>query len=107
MPGYEFGPKCNLAPIGILVRVGATTNGPPHENTPKTAKKHTFKLLINQQQIKLKISNQRLLIRFALFLVCTLQNLIYLFNTKVIDGFLEQSDKFAQNRIIYIQKSQK
>ena len=48
-----------------------------------------------------------LLIRFALFLVCTLQNLIYLFNTKVIDGFLEKSDKFAQNRLIYIQKWQK
>ena len=29
------------------VRVGATTHGPPHENTPKTAKTDTFNLVIN------------------------------------------------------------
>ena len=32
-----------------IVRVAATTHSPPHENTPKTAKIYTFKLVINQQ----------------------------------------------------------
>ena len=40
-----------------LVRVGATTHGPPHENSPKMAKTYTFKLVINQQQIETNALN--------------------------------------------------
>jgi hypothetical protein len=41
---------------------GSAEQGPPHMahpmgNTPKTAKTHTFKLLINQQQIEVKTTN--------------------------------------------------
>ena len=41
----------------LKVRVGATTHGPPHENSPKTAKIYTFKLVINRQQIEAKTLN--------------------------------------------------
>ena len=40
-----------------LVRVGATTHGLPHENSPKMAKPYAFKLVINQQQIETKTLN--------------------------------------------------
>ena len=47
-----------VSELTIILRVGATTHGPPHENTPKTTKTHTFKLLINQQKIEIKLLNQ-------------------------------------------------
>ena len=40
-----------------MVRVVATTHDPPHENTPKTAKTYTFKLVINQQPIEANTLN--------------------------------------------------
>jgi len=54
-------PRRQYIAVGLqgccYVRVAATTHGPPHENTPKTAKTYTFKLVINQQQIEANTSN--------------------------------------------------